>query len=645
MMNKQILSGSGLIIALILFLAINIISNASLQALRLDFTQGKLYTLSTGTINILNKLDEPITLRLYLSTKLVSQLPGVNSYTVRVRELLQEYERLAGGNLRLSIIDPEPFTEEEDRAVEYGMQGVPLGNGSTFYFGLAGTNSTDGEETIAFFQPSHAQTLEYDISKLIHQLANPKQKTIGILSQLPIEGKPSMPYLTQGGVQPWVIVEQIRQLFTIRTLATNVISIPEEIDVLMLVHPKQLAKTTLYAIDQFVLKGGRLLAFVDPYSESDDSGNPQGGFPGQMPTSRSSDLSPLFKTWGIEMATNKVVGDRTIAKRVRTNKDSRQRVFDYPVWMDIPPTQMTTDDVVTGDIENITMATPGALQAIAGATTTMTPLIQTTASAALFDTAKFGFMIDPEDLLRKYTPENKELVLVARISGKVKSAYPDGAPKPDPKDKADTSTPTQENNDKTPHVNESVETINIIVVADTDLLKDDFWVQTQDFLGQRLAMASAANGKFVINALDNLSGSNDLILVRSRGNYQRPFTRVSAIRQQAEIQFRQKEQQLLARLSATEQKLLALQEQKKTGNSMLIVSAEQQLEIDQFRKEKIGIRKDLRNVQHELNKNIEHLEGWVKFLNIGCIPLLIVIGSLFMGLQGAQRKKSSKKNK
>jgi ABC-type uncharacterized transport system involved in gliding motility auxiliary subunit len=629
---KKFLTTSGLLIGLALFVAVNILSNTTLKSLRLDLTENSLYTLSEGTKSILSNLDEPVTLRFYLSEKLATQLPGINSYANRVKELLEEYQRYAGNKLRLEIIDPEPFSEQEDRAVAYGLQGVPLDDSNTtFYFGLVGTNAIDTEETITFFQPDRESFLEYDVSKLVYKLANPKQPVMGIMSSLPIQGS-SNPFM-QNAEQSLMIVDQLRQLFEVRNVDTTATSIDSDIDVLMLVHPKDLTDSTLYAIDQFILAGGRAMIFVDPYSETDTPPqNPQNPL-ANMNAPRNSDLAKLFDQWGVELMQDKVVGDMNLAQRVQIRKGSRAVVIEYPVYMDLnSPTLFSSDDIVTGDLGNVNVATAGSLTHKEGASTEMTALMQTSEQAMAIDSSKLGMFADPEAMVKEFKPE-QQFTLAARITGNVKTAFPDGKPAPEDEE---TETPTDED---TPHLTESKDSINVIVVADTDLLQDQFWVQVQNFLGQRIAIPLASNGDFVTNSIESLMGNNDLISVRSRGNFTRPFTKVAEIQKVAEQRFREKEQELQARLEQTEQKLLELQNQKQ-GDSALLLSAEQRQEIEGFRQQKVQIRKELRDVQHQLRKDIEALESQMKFVNIGLIPLFIAFGGI--GLAFYRREKRVK---
>ncbi len=636
-MNARLLTGGGLAIAVVLFFTVNVLSHVAFRSARIDLTEQRLYTLSEGSRNILQGLDEPVTLRFYLSKKLAVELAGIRGYTNRVLELLQEYEQAAGGNLILHVIDPEPFSEEEDRAVGYGLRGVPIDQGNAqFYFGLVGTNATDARELIPFFQQSREEFLEYDLTKLVYRLANPKQKVVGLLSTLPLDGGPQMPFpQAAGGGPPWMIMDSIREVMEVKVLDKAVTDIPEDVDVLMVVHPKRLGDPTLYAIDQFVLRGGRAVVFVDPHAEADrvppNPRNPTG-----MQGPRKSDLGPVFDAWGIELIDGKVVGDLPLAKRVNFQKEDRMMVADYPVWIDLTPRQLNAEDVVTAKLPNLTMASAGVLRKKEDSTFEWTPLVETDDQAMQIEAARLQFMPDVEGILRDYRPGDETLVLAARLTGKVKTAFPDGRPPAEEADKPETASAGKETEQR-PHVAESAEPINVIVVADTDMLQDRFWVQSQNFLGQRIGIPTAANNDFVTNALDNLTGSHDLISVRNRGSFSRPFTLVRAIQQEAEARYRQKEQALQQRLKDTERKIQDLQKRKE-DQTTIILSAEQQAALEGFRQDLVATRKALRNVQHELQKNIDGLENVVKFLNIGLIPLVIAVGGVVLGAWNMRRR-------
>ncbi len=288
--TKRHLTFGSLIVLAVLFVAAVVISNALLRGIRLDLTENRLYTLSSGTRQVLAEIDEPLNLYFFFSDRATTNLPFLRNYAQRVREFLEEVQAASRGRIRLSVIDPLPFSEEEDRAAAFGLQAVPLGpSGETVYFGLAGTNALDGQAVIPFFQPDKETFLEYDVAKLIQSLAKPKRPVVGLLSQLPIGA--SFDPATRQMREPQLIVEELRQLFDLRELNQGITEIPEDVQVLMLVHPKNLGDDTLYAIDQFVLRGGRLAIFVDPYAELDDGGaNPDDPM-SAMFASRASNLS------------------------------------------------------------------------------------------------------------------------------------------------------------------------------------------------------------------------------------------------------------------------------------------------------------------------------------------------------------------
>ncbi len=427
-------------------------------------------------------------------------------------------------------------------------------------------------------------------------------------------------------------------MFEIKKIEPTAGTIPDDVSVLMVVHPKALGDPILYAIDQFVLQGGHAMIFVDPLAESDRSGgspmNPMGGG-----APRNSDLPKLFEAWGLEMVPGKVLGDLPLAKKVQIQKQARMQVVDYPVWIDFRQEHFSPDDIVTAQVPTITVASSGILQQKGAVGTELTPLIQSDEAAMKIDSSRLSFMPDLGSILSSYKPEGEKMIVAARVTGKVKSAFPEGKPQ-EPAKPADPNSPPPaepENNTSQPHVAESKESINVIVVADTDILQDRFWAQVQNFFGQRIGIPTSGNGTFVTNALDNLTGSNDLISVRSRAGYSRPFTLLRALQQDAEQQFRQKEQALQDRLKATEGKLQEMQSQKPDGSTM-IMSTEQQDAMAAFRQDLVQVRKELRGVQHELGKNIESVESWVKFINIGLMPLLIGLVGVWMSSSRSRKK-------
>ncbi|MFV2056458.1 MAG: Gldg family protein [Thiohalomonadales bacterium] len=653
----KLISTGGIALAVVLLIAVNILSSAIFKTSRLDLTDNKLYTLSQGTKNILASLEEPVTLRFYFSEKLTSGIPSLSNYARQVRELLEEYANLSKGNVKLIVSDPEPFSDAEDQAVQNGLQGVPIdAAGSVAYFGLVGTSATDDKEVIPFFQAEKEATLEYELTRLVYKLSDPKKAVVGLITALPMSGSgPANPMSAMQAPTPeWMMLSQIKQMFDLRELAIDVDKIPADIDVLMLAHPKGLGVKTLYAIDQFVLGGGRALVFVDPHAEGElvvrDPSNPMAGF-----GPKNSDLKSLFAAWGVELVNGQLAADIDSAARVSISQGTRPQAVDYVVWLQLSEKNFDPSDFVSSDLKQIAMASSGYFTVKEGVGTTVTPLIQTSSKAMSVPVSKIQFQPNPMGLLDSYQPGGKRLMLAARISGVVKTAFPDGAPSDDKKDseksaivvgdnphapKKESSEADKVADDKKPTgLMESKEPINVIVVADSDMLDDKFWVNVQNFFGQRVAVPRNNNGVFVANAIDNLTGSNDLIGLRSRGNFSRPFEKVKDIQRDAEKKFRAREKELQETLRATEQKITDLQRQKGESGSTILSSA-QRNEIEKFRKEQSRTRMSLRNVQHELRKDIEYLGSVLKVLNIVLIPILIILFAI--GLSVYRHKKIAK---
>ncbi len=612
-----------IVLVIVLFVAINIVSTNLLTNSQADLTEDHLYTLSEGTNHILANLDEPVTLRFFFSEKVASAYPSVMSYAHRVRNLLKRYASLSDGEVRLKIVDPEPFSPAEDEAVAAGIKGATTASGDLLYFGLAGANSTDTERAIPYFTTERERFLEYDLTKMVYELAHPEKPVLGLISSLPLEYGPGGPMAAaQGKSQPYYLYDQLKDAFDVRPLGSVFNSIDDDVDVLLIAHPGDLGDSELYAIDQYVLDGGHALVFLDPYLES--SSYMQAGPGGSVPS--SSTLGPLLKAWGVAMAPDKVVADRTLAHRVSVPDASGSRkVTDYLVWLALTKDQLNRDDLVTADLDSLNLATAGSLSAVKGATTKMEPLATSSKQSMLMDVGTVRFEQDPDALLKEFKADGKKKVLAVRITGPAKSAF-DKAPASDDED--DSKPPSY-------HGTSAAGGINVILAADADMLEDRFWVQMQTFLGQRIAVPLADNGAFVINAAENLSGSNDLISLRSRGVSQRPFTLVEKIRRKAEDKFSAEEKRLQAKLDQTEQRLNQLEQG--AGDTAKIMDQTQAEEIESFRQEMLTTRKELRAVQHNLRKDIERLGGWVKFINIALMPILVSL--VAFGLASVRRRR------
>ncbi|HTI86410.1 MAG TPA: Gldg family protein, partial [Alphaproteobacteria bacterium] len=627
---------------------------------RIDFTQDKLFTLSKGTHSVIAKVEEPITMRFYFSSALGKEIPALAKYAQRVRDMLGEYSALSNGRIRVEYYDPVAFSDAEDQAVAAGLHGIPLDRtGEQVYFGLSAVNSTDDQETIPFFSPDREQFLEYDLSKAVQSLAQPKRKMVGIMSPLPIQGFPGtmMARINPRLAQPWAMIAQLRQIFDLKLVDTTATEIPDDVDLLMVVHPAGFTDKTMYAIDQFMLRGGRALIFVDPLSEAAE----QMVGPGAKQIPTSSDLKPLFDAWGIQYDDTKVAGDIPAARRVNAGTDTRPVPVEYPAWLALKKQNAAADQPITSEIETLNMASAGAISLKPNAKVSMTPLVTTSGQSMLMDDEKLRGKPDFFGLLRDFKPGGTPLVLAARVTGEVPTAFPDGQPKDEPKKdddkKADAAKPAAPANDDKkaeeakplthPHLAKSNGPINAIIITDSDMLQDRFWVSMQDVFGQGISIPISNNMDLVSNSLDYLSGSEDLIGLRARGVSQRPFERVVALQREAEVRLRNKEQELQKQREDTERKLMELQRPAQYGADApntpgsVILTPAQVEEINRFKNELLRIRRELRAVQLELRQDIQSLQTRLWFYDIALVPLLvalIAIGIGFVRIRHRRRK-------
>ena len=614
-LHARALAGSTLLLLALIFVALVVLGGLLLRGARVDLTENNLYTLSDGTRAILERIEEPVHLYYFFSESAAADIPMLRTYSNRVRELLEEIAAASGDRIRLEVIDPLPFSEAEDRAAQFGLQALPIGNsGETLFFGLAGTNSTDGQTVIPFFQPDKEAFLEYDIAKLIASLAIDDKPVVGLLSSLPM-GQAFNPQ--RGAVdEGWVIEGELRQLFDLRTLQPTLTSIEPEVDLLVLVHPQGLTDDALYAIDQFALRGGRLVVFVDPHSEV------QQATPGADPAAAmfqptSSSLEKLLAAWGVRFDPAQVVLDAQNALQIQAPDGN---VVRHLAILGLGKDDLNQKDVVSAELEAVNLSSAGFLELTDEATATLEPLAQSSSASSAVPAERLRMLADPEALYAGFAPRGEPMVLAARLTGPLKTAFPERS--------------------GDGHLAASSTDANMILVADSDLLSDRMWVQVQAFLGQRLLNAFANNGDFVVNMVDNLVGSAELIGVRARASSSRPFGTVEALKRSADDRFRIKEQELQAQLAETERNLAELQGARSDQQSLML-SPEQQAELQRFQDEKLRIRKELRQVRRQLDADIEALGAKLKFLNIVAMPLLVTLVAIALMWWRARRRKAA----
>lgn len=627
----------------LLFLGVNALSAPLLRSTRVDLTENKLYTLSSGTRALLGKLEEPIRLRLYFSKGLVTENPLLIDYARRVEDMLRSYASAANGKVELSIIDPVPFSEDEDQAVSYGIQGAPVNMaGDMFYFGLIGTNQVDEEQVIPVLDPSKEAQLEYQLTELIDRLAHPKLPVIGLISSFPLTGGSEMgPRGQPQQTQPWPILSVLERRFELRTLdGATLTAIPEEVTTLLMIHPKGLSPEAQYAIDQWCLRGGKVVAFVDPYAWQDpELQNAQGAAAFEVQT--ASQVDELLKAWGIEMRAGVVAGDRALAQSVRDRNGVPVR---FPPLIQLGPEIISRNDLVTQSVNKLVMLVPGAL-----AVRTDKPegvvietLLETTETGGTIDTTRLLPMPDPVAINESFASGAAKIPLAVRISGKIRTAFPDGSPKKADEPGLDDGTPPGEDGADEPaaaaHLIESEAPFNAIVVADADMLHVEAWGQpTRDLFGNIGYMPTADNAHLLIGALENMTGSSELISLRSRADYRRPFTRKKALEELAQERFRAEEDRLEAELREADRTWQDLQKQKDPSQA-LFLSPEQEKVRAEYYEKRHATRKELRKVRLDLRADIDALGSRLKFLNTLAVPLILLaaVSTIFL----ASRRKS-----
>lgn len=645
-MNTKFLFSRVGLLAISVGLIVSVIIISSLPSLRIDLTEDKLYSLSPGTRNIVANLQTPLEIMFFYSESATEDNPQIRSYANRVQELLREIVIASNNRLSLRVIDPEPFSEEEDLATQFGIQAVPISQGAPgIYFGLVVAQPDDqaanplgrAAETLPLIRPELEQFLEYEFMKLITKVNDPDLKVVGLLTQLDIDG--GFDPVSGQATQQWMIMDIIRQLYAVRRVDTNSGEIDEEIDILMIVHPQGLSEQMLYAVDQFVMRGGRAMVFLDPNADSLVSRTQQGNL---IPAGMSSELPGLLEAWGVEFPSDKVLTDNELALRVSMGQG--QRPISHLGMLGVQRNFLTQNDIITSRLETINMSSAGVISQAEGATTRFEPLMVSSSDAMLMDAALLEDVTDPSVLFDEFVSEDRSFTIAARVSGVVNTAFPDGRPVEDvPAAEEETDNPapevTVEEETPTEHLGSSNGEVNILVFADTDMLGDRLWVQVGQFMGQRIPRPFANNGDMIINSLENLSGGADLSSIRSRGTYSRPFTRVLQLQRQADDRLRVEEAELLDRLAEAEAALAELN-QDENGELIGQVTPEIQAEVDRFNEVMLQTRRSLRDVQYQLTEDIEQLGANLKLINTALIPVLLSLLALVLSYLRTQRRKS-----
>ena len=619
-------SVGGVVAMALILVAVNVITGGLRQ--RADLTKEKAYTLSDGTRKILAGLDTPVKIRFYCSQGATASPETVflKSYARKVEDLLAEYKQAGKGKIIIEKYDPQPDSDAEDSARLDGVEGLPLQSGEKFYLGLA-VSLLDAKQSIPFLQPNRERLLEYDLSRAITRVETSDKPVVGVMSALPVFGMPSNPMMMQMGQRgqaAWAVITELQNDFTVKRVEMGADKIDPEIKVLIVIHPKDITDATQFAIDQFILRGGKLVAFLDANSLM-ESRNQQNPMMAQMGGGGSS-LDKLLKAWGVNFENTKVVADVNFQMEVggRNGQPAQQ-----PTWLSITAEGIDTNDVVTSQIDNIWYFAGGVFSGTPAAGLKETVLLRSTADSKLVD----GMManLSPESALKDFKASGTEYALAIRLTGRFKTAFPDGKPAEKKGEDKKDGEPKPEAAKADAALKEGKTDATVILVGDADMIHDSFSIQDTPTPFGNMRRSLNGNLNFVQNAVEQLAGDSNLIGVRSRATMNRPFTRVKKMEAQADARFRGKVQELEASLAETQQRLNELQ-QNKDKNQRFILSPEQQAELEKFRKKESEARAVLKKTQKDLRREVDQLETRVKWWNIFAMPLAVTACGILLAV-------------
>jgi len=601
-------------IGLVLMLVILVAANAILSGTRLrkDLTEEKLYTLSDGTRQILSKMEQPLTLKLFFNFSMPELPSYLKQYAQQVQDLLREYEIAGDGKITVEVHDPKPDSDTEDWAQKYGIPGQQMGiGGPNVYFGIVAV-SGEHEAALPVIDPRADQLLEYNLTRLIYRVEHATKPVVGVMSSLSVLGAPKHPMApptTDPSQKPWAAFNELRNDYDVREVATDVEKIDDDISALVVVHPKDLSETTLFALDQFVLRGGRLLVFLDPFClteiEAATAKDPFGM--GLTP----SDLNRLLTTWGVSYQLDRVAVDLEAPTPVRS---SQSQVEENPMWLSLTRKNTSQKDILTAQLESIQMPFAGCFNGASSDKLTLTPLITTSPNAGAV--SAMAARMGGDAIRREFRNGAIALNLAARLNGTFTTAFPGGKPAP----AGVTNAPPVDTN--TPSLKEGKSTV--VLVADVDMLYDRFCLQEMNFFGFAGQQPINDNVIFLANAVEQIAGSEDLIGIRSRGKFSRPFDRVLALEQKARNAWQEREKELEAKLQDTQRQVNEMQA-RKDSSQRFILSPEQKQALDKFRQDEIRVKAELKTVRKSLRRDIEVLGAWVKVINIALMPLGVAV--------------------
>src|SRR3954467_15107320 len=600
-------SAIGLVALALVLVAFNyLISRVPARA---DLTDGRLYTLSDGTKKILRNLQAPVKVKLYVSQGESVPVP-LRSFAQRVEDLVREFKSVAGSNLVIERYNPRPDSEEEDAAQLDGIDSQQLSTGEQFYLG-ATVSQLDRKQTLSSISPQRERLLEYDLIRAIARVATPERPKIGLMAGLPVLGEKFNPFTRQSS-EPWVLASELKREFDVKEVPFTAKEIDKDVNVLLLIHPRDMQPEQEYALVQFVLRGGKLIVFVDPYAYFDQA--PQ--MPGMPQMPSSSNLPTLFKAWGIEFDPNKVIADVVFG----SGGGARYT----PTVLSLNRTAFSRDDVVTGSIETLLYAFGGAFQVKAVEGIKVTELLKSSPNSMLVDNANATKSGD--EATRAFKPSGKSLPLAVRLTGKFKTAFPQGLKGEKDKPVADT-----------PKLRESTADNSVILVGDVDMLADGAAVDVQEVFGRKIVVPSNGNLALALGMVEQLAAGDDLISLRSRTGAFRPLTVVRELEAEAQKQYFGRIQALEQEKQKTAARLQELQKAQGGAKASQLLTPEQQAELERFKKTLIETNLALKEVRKNLRQDAESLVFWTKVVNIALMPILVAIAGLLVAFLRRRR--------
>jgi ABC-type uncharacterized transport system involved in gliding motility auxiliary subunit len=614
-------SAGGVIALFVILIAANFIVSAFNA--RVDLTQGDVYTLSPGTKAILSRLEAPVRIRFYYTQGSNAVPVGLKTFAQRVEDLLAEYRAAANGKVIIERLNPEPDSDAEDAAALDNVEGQMTNTGERFYLGLA-ISFLDQKAAIPVLSPDRERLLEYDITRAIAQVAATKKPIVGLMSALPVLGRPLNPLSKQQPTEPWIIGSELKRLFDVRKVEVDAKKIDDDIQVLLVIHPRNVLEETEYAIDQFVMRGGKLIVFADPYAYFDQQPDLQNPFGGSQ--AGQSALYNLFKAWGYELTLNQVVADLTYAS------GAGPRLL--PTLLSLPAEALNQDDVVMSQVGTMLVPFAGVFKGKPAEGLTPTVLAHTSKNSMLVDLIIATLSGEPST--RGFQPSGEEYPLALRLSGKFRTAFPNGRPEPMLRRDDKKEAPKAEEKPAA-HLREAAAETMVVLVGDVDMLSDGAAVEVQEVFGQKLIVPRNGNLAFAQGLIEQFSGDQNLMALRSRASFTRPLTVIQQMQAEAQQQYLGKIKELEDSLNQTQEKLQELQKGKPTAGSSTILTAEQQTEIDNFRQQTIRTRAELKEVRKNLRVETDRLEFWTKVVNIGLVPLLVALTGLTLAYSKRRR--------